>query len=127
VVADLEKTKKDWDEAQKTLEELGVQLSVSKLQLSEIRDKADRKEAAAANVALDSSGTGWTPDKMQQNCKGCEREFNIARRKHHCRKCGDIFCAQCSNNVMPLPNEDGQLGKPVRVCDTCWAKMTAPR
>jgi RUN and FYVE domain-containing protein 1/2 len=91
MATELEKTKKDWDEAQKTLEELGVQLSTSKLQLSEIRDKADRAEATTSKVVLDASSSTWTPDKMQTNCKGCQRDFNVKRRKHHCRKCGDIF------------------------------------
>ena len=27
----------------------------------------------------------WEKDSEASACKGCDKEFNIARRKHHCR------------------------------------------
>ena len=42
-------------------------------------------------------------------------------RKHHCRNCGYIFCAECSDNKMPLPSS----AKPVRVCDSCQTELLA--
>lgn len=47
--------------------------------------------------------------------------------KHHCRNCGEIFCNSCSEQLAPLPNDQGQFGKPVRVCDGCWEIINAPR
>lgn len=37
------------------------------------------------------------------------------------RNCGKIFCADCSENTVPLPNE--QLYDPVRVCSTCYSLL----
>lgn len=118
---ELEKVRNQWSEAQKTLEELGIQLSVSKLQVSELQEKVQTAEKAnnqnePANV--------WIPDKDATHCKGCSREFSMTRRKHHCRNCGEVFCHNCSEQAASLPNERGQMGKPVRVCDTCWKNIT---
>lgn len=120
---ELEQLKQQWNEDQSTLEELGVQLSVSKLQISDLKEKANESTTGGAkNTQSDpgGGGGGWTPDSMTTKCKGCTREFSITRRKHHCRNCGEIFCKNCSEQVAPLPNEQGQLTKPVRVCDSCW-------
>lgn len=112
-----------WAEAQRTLEELGIQLSVSKLQISELKEHAENH--TKINVPDPGSGAnGWTPDKLTSKCKGCCREFSMTKRKHHCRNCGEIFCHSCSEQVIPLPNEQNQLGKPVRVCDRCWELLS---
>lgn len=86
---ELDKVRLQWSEAQTTLEELGIQLSVSKLQVSELQDKANGSNAVAAAGAPgtptadgSTSVSGqWTPDKMTSNCRGCNREFSITRRK----------------------------------------------
>ncbi len=44
----------------------------------------------------------------------------MARRKHHCRSCGGIFCSTCAGQFRPVPSE--QLYDPVRVCDACNTK-----
>lgn len=37
------------------------------------------------------------------------------------RNCGRIFCADCSENSTPLPNE--HLYNPVRVCTSCYTTL----
>ncbi|KAH8242848.1 hypothetical protein KR032_002581 [Drosophila birchii] len=127
--ADLEKVRTQWTEAQTTLEELGIQLSVSKLKVSEMQDQERRQRQLlsgsaqslqATPEALGSPGI-WAPDSIATHCTACEREFNLTRRKHHCRSCGEIFCKACSEHTLRLLNAQGQPGKPVRVCDTCYA------
>lgn len=79
---DLDRLKKQWAEAQITLEELGIQLSVSKLQVSELQEKL--KNAEVHNTRLlnsDTNGSSWTPDNSTSKCKKCEREFSLTRRK----------------------------------------------
>lgn len=75
---ELERIKKQWSEAQITLEELGIQLSVSKLQVSELQEraKADLNHSRASN-----SENGWSRDDSTNMCKNCEREFTLTRRK----------------------------------------------
>ncbi|KFB37662.1 AGAP003431-PB-like protein [Anopheles sinensis] len=127
---ELEKLRSQWAEDQRTLEELGVQLSVSKLQISELKEKANvYYHSPDGTKDNDPGGGAWTPDKGVSKCTGCEKEFSITRRKHHCRNCGKIFCAICSEHVSILPSTseradtNGGGGKPVRVCDHCWEKL----
>ncbi|XP_026731337.1 RUN and FYVE domain-containing protein 2-like isoform X2 [Trichoplusia ni] len=104
--------KTQYNEAQKTLEEVGATLSENKLQLAELLEK----EAKAQTV--EESPT-WTHDKDATACTACAKEFSIARRKHHCRRCGHIFCAACSDKTVALAGNT----KPVRVCDACYAEV----
>ncbi|XP_059373585.1 RUN and FYVE domain-containing protein 2-like isoform X1 [Carassius carassius] len=97
------------EEQEQALEELGCKLRESKLKIEDIKE---------ANKAL-QGGQVWLKDKDATNCKLCEKEFSISRRKHHCRNCGEIFCNACSDNELPLPASP----KPVRVCDTCHALL----
>ena len=41
----------------------------------------------------------WLPEDTVKLCPSCARSFNIARRKHHCRLCGCVMCADCSDHV----------------------------
>ncbi|KAF4522176.1 hypothetical protein B566_EDAN007322 [Ephemera danica] len=70
----------------------------------------------------DTLPTLWMPDHAVGRCMGCDTSFWIGRRKHHCRSCGRIFCADCSWNTAPLPAE--QLYEPVRVCSSCYRQIT---
>ncbi|CAH2040503.1 unnamed protein product, partial [Iphiclides podalirius] len=104
--------KAQYIEAQKTLEEVGATLSENKLQLAELLEKE-------AQGATSEDTPNWTSDKDAVACAACAKEFNIARRKHHCRRCGQIFCAACSEKTVALPGNT----KPVRVCDTCFTDV----
>ncbi|KAM6470216.1 RUN and FYVE domain-containing protein 1 isoform 6-T6 [Liasis olivaceus] len=95
---------KSCEEQEQALQEMGLHLSQSKLKMEDIKE---------VNKAL--KGHAWLKDDEATNCKQCEKEFSISRRKHHCRNCGHIFCNTCSSNELALPS----YPKPVRVCDTC--------
>eukprot|EP00475_Leptophrys_vorax_P006671 TRINITY_DN14149_c0_g1_i1.p1 TRINITY_DN14149_c0_g1~~TRINITY_DN14149_c0_g1_i1.p1 ORF type:complete len:870 (+),score=229.31 TRINITY_DN14149_c0_g1_i1:2930-5539(+) len=64
----------------------------------------------------------WDPDEQARQCKICNQVFNVLRRKHHCRKCGDIVCGPCSRNNLVL-NKKAFKGKSVRVCDRCFTSF----
>ncbi|XP_070490191.1 phosphatidylinositol-3,5-bisphosphate 3-phosphatase MTMR4 isoform X2 [Chironomus tepperi] len=66
--------------------------------------------------------TPWIPDHARSKCKNCQIEFWLGRRKHHCRFCKEIFCADCSDNFAQLPNEACQ--PPVRLCESCFKSIT---
>lgn len=80
---ELDRAKKQWSEAQTTLEELGIQLSVSKLQVSELQEKVRTNDLNGSRSGNDAGAGGgvWTPDYERKECKGCQREFSMSRRK----------------------------------------------
>ncbi|CAH2051800.1 unnamed protein product, partial [Iphiclides podalirius] len=57
----------------------------------------------------------WLPDSAAPRCQHCRNPFWLARRRHHCRRCGGIFCGSCSE-MSPW----GECGA-VRVCRRCRA------
>eukprot|EP01090_Pellita_catalonica_P001780 TRINITY_DN11514_c0_g1_i1.p1 TRINITY_DN11514_c0_g1~~TRINITY_DN11514_c0_g1_i1.p1 ORF type:complete len:500 (-),score=119.05 TRINITY_DN11514_c0_g1_i1:87-1586(-) len=59
----------------------------------------------------------WIADESVSECMQCSARFSLRKRKHHCRKCGKIFCASCTKNKIFLR----ELGYPdkERVCDLC--------
>lgn len=42
------------------------------------------------------STSGWLPNDASTSCMACGLQFNLVRRRHHCRACGKLFCARCS-------------------------------
>ncbi|XP_071952790.1 RUN and FYVE domain-containing protein 2-like isoform X2 [Antedon mediterranea] len=96
------------EEQELALTEMGSKLSESQLKMDDMKETV---------TALDKRV--WTSDKDSLSCMLCEKQFSVARRKHHCRSCGGIYCNSCSDNYMPLPSS----AKPVRVCDKCHTNL----
>nr|XP_057919052.1 RUN and FYVE domain-containing protein 1 [Doryrhamphus excisus] len=96
------------EQQEQALQEMGLHLSQSKLKMEDFKE---------VNKAL--KGHAWLKDDEATQCKQCQKEFSIARRKHHCRNCGDIYCNTCSSNELALPS----YPRPVRVCDMCHALL----
>lgn len=84
----------------------------------------------------------WIPDKKVNRCFDCNNNFNIMKRKHHCRLCGRIFCSYCTkfasklneyvNTTTPpqcfnayYPSYLNSLGmfKPIRLCHECHEQL----
>ncbi|KAB5591474.1 Zinc finger, FYVE-type protein [Ceratobasidium theobromae] len=82
----------------------------------------------------------WKPDNMADECDiwTCNTRFTLFERRHHCRKCGGVFCQACSSQQTLLLDTtnlpffyppadlslaDGPPGPMVnaRVCDDCHA------
>uniref|UniRef100_A0AAX7W674 RUN and FYVE domain containing 1 n=1 Tax=Astatotilapia calliptera TaxID=8154 RepID=A0AAX7W674_ASTCA len=81
------------------------------------RSKLKMEDFKEVNKAL--KGHAWLKDDEATQCKQCQKEFSISRRKHHCRNCGDIYCNSCSSNELALPS----YPRPVRVCDVCHSLL----
>ncbi|KAI0049434.1 FYVE-domain-containing protein [Auriscalpium vulgare] len=88
----------------------------------------------------------WKPDADAPHCDTflCSKPFSLLDRRHHCRKCGGVFCAACSSRTTPLldttalpflnPPHGVALATyaspaaplaPARVCDACFALIHA--
>ncbi|KAK3580803.1 hypothetical protein CHS0354_025144 [Potamilus streckersoni] len=70
----------------------------------------------------DSKLTLWFPDHIVTHCAGCQRQFTLLRRKHHCRNCGKVFCYDCAKDYAPVPTQ--QLLYPERVCGSCYQSLS---
>eukprot|EP00960_Hanusia_phi_P043430 756044-Hanusia_phi.AAC.2 len=59
---------------------------------------------------------------MLEQCNKCQMGFNLMRRKHHCRRCGHVFCDKCRRVKLETDSPTRQ-----RVCDTCFELLqTSP-
>ncbi|KAK6122907.1 hypothetical protein DH2020_043349 [Rehmannia glutinosa] len=84
-------------------------------------------------------GSTWVVDAS--HCQGCSSQFTFINRKlyvnifiytkvetctpkHHCRRCGGIFCGSCTQQRMVLR---GQGDSPVRICEPCKKLEEAAR
>lgn len=52
----------------------------------------------------------------------CTRYFTYFTRRHHCRRCGNIFCDLHSLYSIPLDQDANYhpLGTRSRACEHCW-------
>ena len=47
----------------------------------------------------------WEPDAGVSKCPICGMTFSFWYRKHHCRKCGRVVCANCSPHRITIPRQ----------------------
>lgn len=74
--------------------------------------------------------TTTKPDTSSPTCTSpiCDRSFSFYTRRHHCRRCGNIFCSRHSSQTIPLDsnaNFDDEDGTPVRSCERCFDEFCA--
>ncbi|KAI0028084.1 FYVE zinc finger-domain-containing protein, partial [Vararia minispora EC-137] len=86
----------------------------------------------------------WKPDSHATRCDAfaCRLRFSLLERRHHCRKCGGVFCHQCSARTTRLLDTSSldflnpPKGTPLavyaspeapllshRVCDGCYNQI----
>ncbi|KAJ3189916.1 Vacuolar protein-sorting-associated protein 27 [Gaertneriomyces sp. JEL0708] len=79
----------------------------------------ERAESSSAMIET-ATAPEWTDSDI---CMRCRTAFTTFNRKHHCRNCGQTFCGQCSAKTLALPQFG--LTDEVRVCDTCYTRVTS--
>jgi hypothetical protein len=52
-----------------------------------------------ASVYIRNRNNAWMEDNMVSKCYGCQIDFTILNKKHHCRSCGNIICEKCSQFI----------------------------
>ncbi|CAM9188423.1 unnamed protein product [Phaeothamnion confervicola] len=80
-------------------------------------DGADRGGGARARARLLPEQPKWLADEESTCCHACGAAFDVIERRHHCRRCRNLFCGRCSNFDSRLLLFG--LNKPVRVCGPC--------
>uniref|UniRef100_A0A671QDN9 Pleckstrin homology and FYVE domain containing 1 n=1 Tax=Sinocyclocheilus anshuiensis TaxID=1608454 RepID=A0A671QDN9_9TELE len=81
------------------------------------------KGLPADNAAENFFAATWIPDMASAICMRCSKRFNIANRRHHCRRCGYIVCRACSKSRALIPNISS---RPVRICRACVSMDSEP-
>ena len=82
---------------------------------------------------IDSDHGRWIPDADRDRCShhDCGLPFNKAlRRRHHCRRCGEIFCGLCTSNTVVVEGAKftgvrSKLSGSHRLCVECFAAAHA--
>ncbi|KAI8635081.1 FYVE zinc finger protein [Xylariaceae sp. FL1651] len=73
----------------------------------------------------------WKPDPKATVCDepSCLRHFNYWTRRHHCRRCGNIFCDSHSTFGIPLDQDANYNPRGVisRACAHCYSEFQAWR
>ncbi|KAL6878222.1 hypothetical protein ACP4OV_012392 [Aristida adscensionis] len=72
----------------------------------------------------------WMPDHSCRVCYDCDAQFTIFNRRHHCRRCGRIFCGKCTANSIPVsagPDRNVDEGDRIRVCNFCFKQWEQER
>ena len=98
---------------------------------------AERGETALEEGGVLSDEKDWVHDNAISVCMACGTEFNLTRRRHHCRRCGLLVDAQCSSKtfraygepapiiVSPVSSPKGKAAEATgeRCCDSCYNVM----
>ncbi|EJD03537.1 uncharacterized protein FOMMEDRAFT_132998 [Fomitiporia mediterranea MF3/22] len=63
----------------------------------------------------------WVPDGKTGSCMRCARSFGWRRRRHHCRLCGRVVCANCSEKTFFIADASlNDSSKSARACNACY-------
>ncbi|KAL1521858.1 hypothetical protein AB1Y20_021509 [Prymnesium parvum] len=88
--------------------------------VNDVREVAHRAVKGASDDEHEVAPV-WTPDAAATHCMTCGHEFSVLRRRHHCRSCGKVLCAGCSESRVSMPGLYDD--KAVRVCKPCYAQV----
>jgi len=61
-------------------------------------------QSLAASIMIKNKNNVWINDNMVTHCHICRTEFGFFTRKHHCRNCGNVFCYDCTNKYIVIPD-----------------------
>lgn len=109
---------------------------------SMIGDRRKKKKKKAPKISENPLKNGgipkkyWMNDSFVSDCLNCFKPFSAFRRKHHCRFCGQIFCANCtlfisfSQYKQQRRAKDGAASREsktysdkLRVCKPCYSDV----
>uniref|UniRef100_A0A1J3IEE8 Ultraviolet-B receptor UVR8 n=1 Tax=Noccaea caerulescens TaxID=107243 RepID=A0A1J3IEE8_NOCCA len=88
------------------------------------------KERHVKHVACGANFTSaiclhkWVSGSEQSQCSACRQAFGFTRKSHNCYNCGLVHCHSCSSKKSLKASLAPNPGKPYRVCDSCYSKLS---
>ncbi|VBB30834.1 unnamed protein product [Acanthocheilonema viteae] len=133
VQSELEKRKTEWLQEKRALQERCLTAEsdlefereraiVNKRNFDDVQTAIRELGQMNQNLQLDFAkqiSRKWLEDSEAINCHACDKPFTLTTRKHHCRQCGQIFCASCSSFTAKIASSRN----PVRVCNACHEEI----
>ena len=90
------------------------------LLLSRLWSHSDHLSGAMSAVR-ELATAQWQKDQEVDACPGCEAVFSLFLRRHHCRRCGRVFCNSCTSSRLQMAG----AADPQRVCLSCYELVTS--
>ncbi|XP_043461874.1 zinc finger FYVE domain-containing protein 26 homolog [Leptopilina heterotoma] len=98
----------------------GAEVKSRDLQMMESSIDGTKEFIMPANVPTKEE---WTPNDKAKECSSCKEViFSMFNRRHHCRRCGRVVCAMCSEHRMRVSGYPNSVL--VRVCKDCKLQTT---
>ncbi|CAG9538447.1 unnamed protein product [Cercopithifilaria johnstoni] len=133
VQSELEKKKIEWLQEKRALQERCLTAEsdlefereraiVNKRNFDDVQTAIRELGRVNQNLQMDFAkqiSRKWLEDSEAINCHACDKPFTLTNRKHHCRQCGQIFCASCSSFTAKIASSRN----PVRVCNACHEEI----
>jgi len=119
LVNQIQSLKKDAKNSISVQEDLVKLIQSLQIELNQIKIANDPHQGSSNGV--DGSGRPSTIEVRCQHeddfneCAACKCVFSVTKRKHRCKHCCKIFCADCSSFVV----YSGPNLRPHKVCDSC--------
>ncbi|KAH0919878.1 hypothetical protein HID58_027538 [Brassica napus] len=66
----------------------------------------------------------WASGAEQTQCSACKQAFGFTKKSHNCYNCGLVHCHSCSSKKSLKASLAPNPGKPYRVCDSCYSKLS---
>ncbi|MFH4973558.1 hypothetical protein AB6A40_000267 [Gnathostoma spinigerum] len=88
----------------------------------DISVESDIKRLTESELQLGKVKPVWIADSETTLCMLCCAKFTVLMRRHHCRSCGRVLCAHCTDKKAALPYMN-QPTKKFRVCDPCFTTL----
>ncbi|VDN91485.1 unnamed protein product [Brugia pahangi] len=131
--SELEKKKTEWLQEKRALQERCLTAEndlefereraiVNKRNFDDVQTAIRELGRVNQNLQMDFAkqiSRKWLEDSEAINCHTCDKPFTLTNRKHHCRQCGQIFCASCSSFTAKIASSRN----PVRVCNACHEEI----
>ncbi|KAK9073107.1 hypothetical protein SSX86_007430 [Deinandra increscens subsp. villosa] len=89
-----------------------------------LKDRHVKSISCGSNYTAAICVHKWVSGAEQSQCSSCRQAFGFTRKRHNCYNCGLVHCHSCSSKKAPRAALAPNPGKPYRVCDSCFTKLS---